>query len=69
MPGRGGGNGPAFAQAGAEAWDAYLHLRDNPSDWHRELWHHEAGCTSWLVVERNLTTHEIRKVSLAGGAE
>ena len=51
--------------AGPEAWDDYVYLRDNPSGWHHELWQHADGCGSWLVVERNLTTHEIRSVQLA----
>lgn len=51
--------------AGPEAWDDYVHLRDNPAGWHWELWQHEAGCGAWLRVERNLTTHEIRTVELA----
>ncbi len=54
--------------AGAEAWDDYVYLRDNPAGWHSELWQHEAGCGAWLVVERNITSHEIRKVTLAEDA-
>ncbi|WP_195818782.1 sarcosine oxidase subunit delta [Roseobacter sp. MH60115] len=46
------------------AWDDYLHLRDNPAGVRRELWHHEAGCGSWLVVERDTTTHEVHSVAL-----
>lgn len=43
----------------------YLHLRDNPAGLHRELWFHEQGDRSWLVVTRDTTTHEITKVELA----
>lgn len=43
----------------------YLYLRDNPAGEHRELWFHEQGDRSWLVVTRNTTTHEITKVELA----
>lgn len=43
----------------------YLYLRDNPAGEHRELWFHEQGNRSWLVVTRNTTTHEITKVELA----
>jgi sarcosine oxidase subunit delta len=43
----------------------YLHLRDNPAGEHRELWFHEHGDRSWLVVTRNTTTHEITNVELA----
>ena len=41
------------------AWDDYLHNRDNPAGVTRDLWYHDAGCTAWLVVERNTVTHEI----------
>jgi methylglutamate dehydrogenase subunit B len=40
-------------------------LRDNPAGLHRELWYHEQGDRSWLVVTRNTLTHEITKVELA----
>lgn len=43
----------------------YGYLRDNPAGWHKELWFHEAGDRSWLVVTRNTLTHEISKVELA----
>lgn len=45
-------------EAGLEAWDGYLHLRDNPAGVTRDLWYHEP-CQSWLEVERNTVTHEI----------
>ena len=43
----------------------YLYLRDNPSGYHRELWYHEQGDRSWLIVTRNTSTHEIKQVELA----
>ncbi|MEM8786908.1 MAG: sarcosine oxidase subunit delta [Pseudomonadota bacterium] len=43
----------------------YLHLRDNPAGTHRELWYHEQGDRSWLVVTRNTLTHQILTVELA----
>ena len=55
--------------AGPDAWDDYVHLRENPAGWHKELWQHEAGCGAWLVVERNVSTHEIRSVTLAEDAK
>ncbi|MDQ2093260.1 sarcosine oxidase subunit delta [Rhodalgimonas zhirmunskyi] len=51
--------------AGPEAWNTYLHLRENPAGWRDELWYHEQGCAAWLVVTRHTTTHEVRKVQLA----
>ncbi len=49
----------------AEKFHDYLYLRDNPVGNHRELWYHEQGDRSWLVVTRNTLTHEIIKVELA----
>jgi len=43
----------------------YQYLRDNPAGEHRELWYHEQGDRSWLVVTRNTLTHEITNVELA----
>lgn len=53
------------AEAPPEAWDDYLHLRDNLAGPVRDLWYHEAGCGAWLVVERNTLTHEITGTRLA----
>ena len=49
----------------AKQFHDYLHLRDNPAGEHRELWFHEQGDRSWLVVTRNTLTHEIVRVELA----
>lgn len=49
----------------AQEFYAYQYLRDNPAGEHRELWYHEAGDRSWLVVTRNTLTHEITSVELA----
>jgi heterotetrameric sarcosine oxidase delta subunit len=43
----------------------YGYLRDNPAGVHRELWFHEGGDRSWLVVTRDTTTHDIINVELA----
>ena len=43
----------------------YGYLRTNPAGEHRELWFHEAGDRSWLVVTRNTLTHEISAVEMA----
>jgi sarcosine oxidase subunit delta len=47
------------------AFHDYLYLRDNPAGVHRELWFHEGGDRSWLVVTRDTLTHEILGAELA----
>lgn len=49
----------------AEKFYEYVYERDNPAGMHKELWFHEQGDRSWLVVTRNTLTHEITKVELA----
>lgn len=51
--------------AGLEAWDDYLHNRDNPAGDTRDLWFHEAGCGAWVVVTRNTVTHAVLETALA----
>lgn len=48
-----------------ERFHTYVHLRDNPAGIHSELWYHESGCRSWLIVTRDTLTHEIKDVALA----
>ena len=48
-----------------EAFYDYVYTRDNPAGEHRELWYHEYGDRSWLVVTRNTVTHEIINAELA----
>ena len=43
----------------------YLYLRDNPAGLHRELWFHEYGDRSLLVVTRDTVTHAVVDVALA----
>ena len=43
----------------------YGYLRDNIAGIHRELWFHEYGDRSWLVVTRDTLSHEIKEVRLA----
>lgn len=49
----------------SDAFNEYVYLRDNPAGVHRELWFHEQGDRSWLVVTRNTVTHEIIHAELA----
>ncbi|MDP4032072.1 MAG: sarcosine oxidase subunit delta [Pseudorhodobacter sp.] len=56
-----------------DAWDDYLHLRDNPAGVTRDLWYHEVGCAAWLLVTRNTISHEVLATELVadskGGAK
>lgn len=54
--------------ASAEVLADYLFLRDNPAGLHRELWFHEQGDRSWLVVTRDTVTHEILGAELVADA-
>ena len=45
------------AEDAAEQFYAYQYLRDNPAGEHRQLWFHEGGDRSWLVVTRDTVTH------------
>lgn len=56
---------PDGQTASVEEFHAYAYLRTNPAGEHRELWYHEQGDRSWLVVTRHTVTHEITKVELA----
>lgn len=53
------------SESAASEFHDYLHLRDNIAGETSELWFHEQGDRSWLVVTRNTLTHEITKVELA----
>lgn len=54
-----------MAESAAKDLNDYVYLRDNPAGLHRELWFHEQGDRSWLVVTRNTVTHEILGAELA----
>ena len=56
-------------EAPPEAWDAYLHLRDNPAGAARDLWYHEMGCAAWLVLNRDTISHEVLSVRLVTDAQ
>lgn len=43
----------------------YGYLRNNLAGEHKELWFHEQGDRSWLVVTRNTVTHVITHVEMA----
>jgi heterotetrameric sarcosine oxidase delta subunit len=42
--------------AAPEAWDAYIHLRDNPAGATREIWYHDP-CGAMILGERDTMTH------------
>ena len=58
-------NHRAEMEAAEATFCDYVFLRDNPAGIHRELWFHEMGDRSWLVVTRDTVTHEILGAELA----
>lgn len=56
-------------EAGDQAWQDYVFLRDNQPGAHKDLWHHESGCGAWIVVSRDTNTHEISGAVLAENAK
>lgn len=54
-----------MAEGAMQLFIDHTYLRDNPAGLHRELWYHEQGDRSWLVVTRDTVTHEIASVELA----
>ncbi|MGE3371447.1 MAG: sarcosine oxidase subunit delta [Rhizobiaceae bacterium] len=57
-----------MAEGAEAAFVDYVYLRDNPAGIHRELWFHEHGDRSWLIVTRDTVTHEILHAELARDA-
>lgn len=53
------------ADAGLAAFDAYLHIRDNPAGPNAELWLHDYGCRAWLHVLRDTRSHAVLSATLA----
>ena len=50
--------------ASEDLWNDYLHNRENPAGFTKDLWYHESGCNSWLIVTRNTVTHEVESAEL-----
>ena len=50
--------------ASEDLWNDYLHNRGNPAGVTKDLWYHESGCNSWLIVTRNTVTHEVESAEL-----
>ena len=50
--------------AEAEAWHAYVHLRDNPAGESHEWWVHDP-CATWLRVTRDTVSHAVHTVAEA----
>lgn len=59
-------NRPDWQNENADAaFYEYVYLRTNPAGVHRELWYHQQGDRSWLIVTRDTTTHQILHTELA----
>ena len=55
----------ASASDAAATFFDYPDLRASPAGTRREVWSHEMGDRSWLVITRDTTSHEILAVELA----
>lgn len=53
---------------GADAFHAYVHIRENAAGETAELWHHAFGCSAWLKIRRDTVSHEVIRVELAKDA-
>lgn len=51
--------------ASEQAWFEAVYLRDNPRGPLSEMWQHTQGCRSFLIVERDTLTHEIKGARMA----
>ena len=51
--------------AGLDAWNEHVHLRENPAGVTRDLWYHEYGCNAWVVVTRDTRSHAVLETALA----
>jgi sarcosine oxidase subunit delta len=60
--------GRPAVDSGLDAWDNYLHLRDNPAGDTRDMWQH-TPCGAWIVVDRNTVTHAVHGATLAEKAK
>lgn len=52
-------------EADMDVWTDWLHNRDNQPGDVAELFYHGQGCGAWIVVTRNVVTHEIKGSQLA----
>jgi sarcosine oxidase subunit delta len=47
-----------------QEWVDYVYIRENAKGPRKEFWYHSAGCHAWLVVTRDVVSHEILAVEL-----
>ena len=56
-------------EAPAEDWLEAVFMRAQPGGRARELWRHGLGCGAFLVIERDMRTHEVFSARLAHPGE
>ncbi len=52
------------AGATGQDWVDYVYIRENTKAPRKEFWYHSAGCHAWLILTRDVVTHEIMAVDL-----
>jgi methylglutamate dehydrogenase subunit B len=55
-------NYPGLEAENHDAWVDAVYTRNNPKGDHYEFWQHTLACRRWLVVKRNVLTHDILEV-------
>lgn len=57
---------PEVSTTDAAEWRRYLYMKANQGGWATERWFHGSGCRRFLMLERHMSTNEIRSVSQIG---
>ena len=50
-------------QADLSAWHHAIHLADISDDNVTEVWFHADGCECWILLQRNIRTHEFHELN------
>ena len=61
-------NMPAL-DANHDIWTNYVFIRDNPDQWHDEIWQHVGACRAYLRVTRHMRSHDIKHVTVINGQD
>jgi sarcosine oxidase subunit delta len=57
---------PDVGSAEPAEWRRYLYMKTNADGWVTERWFHVSGCRRFLMLERHMSSNEIRNVTPVG---